>query len=320
MATTTSNLQALAAAWGVGNEYQPIVVDLLKRSSLLQTATVAKASHGIKHKFRYFNSLPTAAFREIGEGIVPQKVDVNTAQIDLKELVFDLFDDYQSILQYPGGKEGWLRDNYPAALAALTNALAKAVFYGNVPSFGYEKAFKGFHQYAKDLGQVIAKKGANSGSRSSIFAVRWDEFDGASLRFNNTELLQVIDMTPNQPIPIVTDTTTNKQMNIFKWIFSAYFTLIIPSAKSVAVITQIDASHLPTADDMNALIDAVEADSGNTVIYCNATARRAIAKIKDGKLNMYAESSDYNNNVATWRGVPIYREDALVATETTALD
>lgn len=28
MATTTSNLQALAAAWGVGNEYQPIVVDL----------------------------------------------------------------------------------------------------------------------------------------------------------------------------------------------------------------------------------------------------------------------------------------------------
>ena len=47
MATTTSNLQALAAAWGVGNEYQPIVVDLLKRSSLLQTATVAKASHGM---------------------------------------------------------------------------------------------------------------------------------------------------------------------------------------------------------------------------------------------------------------------------------
>ena len=84
--------------------------------------------------------------------------------------------------------------------------------------------------------------------------------------------------------------------------------------------SQIDTSHLPTADDMNALIDAVEADSGNTVIYCNATVRRAIAKIKDGKLNMYAESTDYNNNVATWRGVPIYREDALVATETTALD
>ena len=107
-----------------------------------------------------------------------------------------MFDDYQAILQYPGGKEGWLKDNYTAALAALTNALAKAVFYGNVP-VTIEKAFKGFHQYAKDLGQVIAKKGANTAYRSSIFAVRWDEFDGASLRFNNTELLQVIDMTPN---------------------------------------------------------------------------------------------------------------------------
>ena len=71
---------------------------------------------------------------------------------------------------------------------------------------------------------------------------------------------------------------------------------------------------------MNALIDAVEADSGNTVIYCNATARRAISTIKEGRMNMFAESSDYNNNVATWRGVPIYREDALVATETSDLD
>ena len=105
MATTIANLQNLATAWEVGEGSMPIVIDLLKNSRLLQTAAVAKASHGIKHKYRYFNELPTAVFREIGEGIVPQKLENNSAQIDLKELVFDLYDDYQAIKQYPGGKE-----------------------------------------------------------------------------------------------------------------------------------------------------------------------------------------------------------------------
>jgi len=127
-------------------------------------------------------------------------------------------------------------------------------------------------------------------------------------------------MTPNQPIPIVTDTTTNKQMNIFKWIFSSYFTLVIPSAKSVAAITQIDGGHLPTADNINDMLNAVRAETGNTVIYCNTVGEKAISKLKEGKLNMFAESADYNDYVSSWRGIPIYLEDALVATETSVLD
>lgn len=320
MATTTANLQTLAAAWGVGTEYLPIIVDLMKRSSLLQTATAARSTHGIKHKYRYFNTLPTAAFREIGDGIVPQKIDMNTASIDLKELVFDLYDDYQAILQYPGGKDAWVRDNTPAAMAGLANALATAVFYGNNSTFGYAGAFKGFHQYAKDLSQVVAQKSGTTGSRTSIFAVRWDEFDGASLRFNNTALMNVLDMTPTQPIPIVTNTTTNAQLDIFKWKFSSYFSLIVPSAKSVAAITQVDASHAPTVDNMNALVDAVEASTGNTVIYTSKLGRRMIATLKDAKMNTFSDGGDYNSYLPSWRGVPIIVDENILATETTVLD
>lgn len=319
MATTTPNLQALAAAWKVGVDNVPIVVDLLKYSTLLQSAVAAKASNGIKHRYRYFNALPTAVFREIGEGITPQKIDMNTAQIDLKELVFDLFDDYQAILQYPGGKDQWLTDNYPAALAGITNALAKAVFYGYDATFGYSGAFKGLHQYAKDLSKVIAQKGGASASNTSIFAVRWDEFDGASLRFNNTDLINVIDMTPNQPVPIVTDTTNNYQLNVFKWIFSAYFTLVIPSKKSLAVITQVDATHPPTVDNMNALVNAISAPNGQAAIYTSNLGARQIATLKDSKYNMFTESN-YDNAVGAWRGVPILLEENIVETESSVLD
>lgn len=319
MATTTANLQALAAAWKVGVENVPIVVDLLKYSDLLQTAIAAKASNGIKHRYRYFNSLPTAVFREIGEAITPQKIDINTAQIDLKELVFDLYDDYQAILQYPGGKSQWLIDNYPAALAGITNALSKAVYYGYDATFGYSGAFKGLHQYAKDLSQVIAQKGGTTGSRTSIFAIRWDEFDGASLRFNNTDLINVMDMTPQQPIPIVTNTTTNTQLDIFKWKFSSYFSLIVPSKKSVAAITQIDATHAPTVDNMNALINAVKAPNGRVAIYTSSLGSRMIDTLKDAKYNLMGES-DYDNAVGSWRKIPIFIDENISEVETTDLD
>ena len=320
MATTLATLQTLAAAWGVGIDQVPIVVDLIKRSGLLQTATVAKASHGIKHKYRYFNSLPTAAFREIGSGIVPQKIDMNWASIDLKEIAFDLFDDYQAIDQYPGGKSQWLIDNTPAVMAAIGNAVAKAVYYGNDATFGYARAFKGLHQYAKDLSQVTKQKGGASGSRNTIFAVRWDELDGCSLRINNSELISVKDITPSQPTVMVTNTTTNEQLNIYKWLISSYFSLVVPSAKSVAAITQIDASNIPTAQEMDALIDAVAAPSGNVVLYMNGTTKALINSLKGGKLNLMNGDTTYDQNLLAWGITPIILDDNLSKVETTVLD
>jgi len=320
MATTIDNLQTLAAAWQCGVEFQPIIVDLLKYSNLLQTAAVGKASHGIKHRYRYFNSLPTAAFRDIGDGIVPQKVDVNTAQIDLKELGFDLYDDYRAILEYPGGKDAWLADNAPAAYAGISNAISRAVFYGNITTFGYAKAFKGLHQYAKDLSQVIAQKGGSTGYRTSAFAVRWDDFDGASIKINNTAPVNVLDITPSQPVPIVLSTSTNEQLNVYKWIIASYMTLIVPSKKSVAVITQIDATHAPTADNMNALVDAVRAPNGRVAIYTSNLGARQIATLKDGKLSAYMTDNNYDNSVGSWRNVPIFVDENISEAETTGLD
>lgn len=320
MATTTENLQAIAAGWDIGVEHAPIIIDLLKQSNFLQTAVVAKASHGIKHEFRTFDDLPSAVFREFGTGIVPQKLGVNTAKIDLKLLEFILWGDEEMILQWNGGKDGWVGDHYQAAYTSLMIALAKAAFYGNDATFGYAGAFKGLHQYAKDLSQVVARKGADTGSRSSIFAVRWEEFDGASLRINNTDLLSVRDMTPTQAVPMITDTTTNEQLDVFKWKFNSYFALTVPSAKSVAAITQVDGTHGVTVADMNDLIEAVEAPTGRVEIYANKVGRASIRALKAAKFSMYNDDMNYNTRLATWDSVPINLEENLSKAETAVLD
>lgn len=308
------NLQTLAAAWRVGTDNEPIAIDLMRNSILLQTATVAKATHGSKHRFRFFDELPTAAFRDIGQGITPQRLDHNTATVDLKELTFKLYEDYRAIDEYPGGKDGWLRDNYDAAINALAQGAIKATYYGNKTE-GIAGSFKGLIQYAQDMDTIVKACNGTSGERTSIFGVRWDEKTGASIRINNTNLLDVRDLSPNNPVPIVLDTTYNKQMDVYQWLFASYFTLVMPS-KSVAAITQLSGDKTITVDDMNALVNKISKIGGQKAIYTSELGMIKIAKLKHEKLNMFTETMDMNTYLAAWRGVPIYVDDNILETET----
>ena len=70
MALTYPQLQNLAVEWGV-RDNPAVIVDLVKSSGILQTALVAPSNFGNKHKSKYWNALPSAAFRALGAGIVP---------------------------------------------------------------------------------------------------------------------------------------------------------------------------------------------------------------------------------------------------------
>ncbi len=110
------------------------------------------------------------------------------------------------------------------------------------------------------------------------------------------------------------------QAPVYSWWLNAYFTLVVPSAASVAVIKDVNISNCPTVNEMNNLIDAVEANSGRIVIYCNKLGRACIESLKDTKLSQYNETMDYNTRLTTWRGVPIILDTNISSAETSALD
>ena len=85
MATTNPTLQRLAVAWEVPDD-PTVIIDLAKASGILQSAVVANASHGTSHKYKIVNALPTGAFRNIGEGIVPTSLSTDRMKIDLWNL------------------------------------------------------------------------------------------------------------------------------------------------------------------------------------------------------------------------------------------
>jgi hypothetical protein len=321
MATTTAVLQNLAAQWAVPDD-PTLIVDLIKRSGILQTALVLPSSHGNKHKYKYFNSLPSSAFRALGAGIVPSAISHNTAAIDLWDVSALAQEDATEIEAYPGGKAGWIRANMGAFIEGMGQTIAKQIIYGTDITFGSTAGFLGLHQYTKANSNVI-QAGGTTGSRTSIFAVRWDASNGASLRVNagtTGNLIKVNDITPVNPALVVTSTTTNAQLPVYSWWLNAFMTLINPADTASAVITQVDASNAPTYTEMNQLLDYVDAGSGQTYIYCNSLGARMIASLKDTKLNLFSETMNYNDYVSSWRGVPIIIDNNILSTETTALD
>lgn len=320
MATTIATLQNLNTAWQVPDD-NSILIDLTKQSGILQTALVRPSSHGNKHKYKYWNNLPSGGFRSFGVGIVPSVISKDTVSNDLWEYADLMQGDAGEVMAHPGGKAGWLRDNVPAFLEGAGNKISTQIIYGTT-SFGSTSGFLGFHQYAKNNSKVTAQLSGSSGSRTSIFAVRWDQTNGASLRVwpQSGRLIEVMDLTPSQPVTVTTDTTTGAQLPVYQWWVRAYFTLVIPAATAVAAITQIDATHLPTAQQFETLIAAVRKNSGNIVLYGNDLAYSSLIALKYGKLSALVGDSNLDVSVAAFNGTPFVLDQNILSTETTDLD
>jgi len=321
MALTTPQIQNLLVEWGV-QDSPVIIADLIKKSGLLQTALIAKASHGFQHKYKFYNELPSATFRTIGGSIVPSTISKDRAKIDLWNLITYLKGDYKDVEENPGGKKGWVAANMPAAMAGFGQALTTQIFYGTDPTFGSTTGFLGFHQYAKANSKVTAQLGGTTASRNTLFAVRWEEDDGASIRIgSNANLMNIRDLTPTDPTTTVTDTTTGAESVDYKWLIETFCALVVPSATSCAAITQIDSSHAPTVGQINDLIDAVDTGSGRIVLYCNTVVKNLIWNLKNTALKLAPADYDYNTQILSWNGMAQLSLDTnLVSTETTVLD
>lgn len=324
MATVSPRLQGLRTAWNVPDD-NSILVDLVKASGILQTALVLPSNAGPKHKYKLHNTLPAASFRNMGGAITPSLTSTDSAELDLWILESMAEYDYQYIDNYPGGRLGWLADNMPAYLEGMGQSWAKQVIYGGTALADANTGFVGLHAYAKALGNVSAtlSLGGVSGSCTSIFCVRWNDFDGASIRINpsntNRELINVAEMNGGS-VYTVTGSASTERLNVYGWLINAYNTLVIPSKKSVAVMTQIDSGHKPTVATMEELVKSVYAPTGQKFIYCNLDGLAYINELKGAKMSMFTESNDYDTALGYWAGIPIIVDENILSTETSAID
>jgi len=319
MATVPSLLQNLNVSWQVQDD--PIVIaDLVKYSGMLQTGIVQPSNHGNKHKYKIYNTLPSAAFRNPGSGIVPVTISTDLRENQLWECSLLVQEDQKIVDSWKGGQAGFIRDNTPALLASLGQKAATQIAYGT-STFGSQAGFVGLHQYIKEYGNVVSQKGGTTGSRCSLIAVRWNADDGVSLRVLPNAAGNLINNEYLGKSLLQKSTTTNEQLPVYSWYVWAYFTLVVPAKTAAAAITQIDATHAPTSPNIDDLVDAVRG-VGDVYIYGNKDALSYVTALKYAKgiITLTPVDTRINNLVTEWNGVSVIREDNLVTTETTALD
>jgi hypothetical protein len=323
MATTSARLQNLSLEWQV-QDTPAVIADLVKSSGMLQTALVAPANWGNKHKYKVWNALPAGSFRSFGTGIVPVSLSKDMNSIDLWEVSTLMQGDCGEVDAHPGGMEGWFNANISGVLAGLGQTITKQLIYGT-SSFGSTSGFVGLHQYCTQNSTATALDSDDGGTGywSSIFVVRWDADTGASVRIYPNANGQLITTEYLGKQTVVTSTTTNAQQPVYSWYVKAFMTLVIPSATSVYAIREIgngtNSTDTPTASNMDYAIDYVmQGGAGNIVIYPNLYGLAALRALKTSKIGTsYSEA--INTNVPTWNGVPIALDTNLSAVETTAL-
>lgn len=304
----------------------PAVIDsLLNASGILDTALFEGASHNAWDVGKKVSSLPSGSFIQPGGSTTDQTVDDEIVQTDLKLMRSIQSEPIEIVNSYPGGKEAFFRNQSPAFLEGLGQTLAKQAIYGVNSTFGDESGFDGFHQIARRNGKVIQANGA-SGSRTTIFAVRWRP-GVCSMLFNPNhmaagEFIKFSYVNGGEPVMEVTNTTTAAKKLVYQGFYDSYSALKALDSKNIAAYTQIqDADNgRPTSDNMDLLLDYVNADPTNTFLYCNRTGRRMLNKLKDGKLEMIPAGNNYDRRVEAWNGIPIVLDENILSTETSVLD
>ena len=255
------------------SEQAPIVTDLVKSLGILETAQFGFSSDYLRHEFEVQTDDGDAAVRAINGSIVATMSNSILGSVQLPAIE-RLVEIDKVLAKKWGGIQGFLNDKNrtTAYMASILQLLAKAMVYGDDPTFGVPGAFKGLHQIAKANSNVVAKLSGASGSRTSIFAVHWSEGETEVVmpQEANGDIVQ-IELVGGGTLQAPTaDTATKARSLVYGANFWTNAALCAPSKASVAAITQIDSTHKPTAGQIDLLIDAVKGlADGKTFLYMN---------------------------------------------------
>jgi hypothetical protein len=310
----TNNLTELARLYNMIPK--TVSETIMNASGLLRTMNFDMAVAGDKDIYSQYNSLPTATLSIPGAGMTGQSVLAENKEISLA-YAYILHEELKSIVEMSAiagmTVESYFSSKAPLFYEALAQKFAALAFYGSLNDT--ESPFLGLKQIATANSQTITASGG-SGSSTSIYAVRWKPGMCTGL-YNPTVMaggeLVKQDWINNGSSYMISESNTRYEYYGVKHTLN--LGLKVTSKDLVATYENLDSSHLPTSDNMDALLDLVKSDPTNTILYMNRTARRYLMKLKNSKLEVGNVDNGINNKVLFWNEIPIIIDDNITDTE-----
>jgi len=294
-----------------------VLENIINASGLLRTMNFDAAIAGEKDIYRTFDELPTATISQFGAAIVPQSLTSANKELTLA-YVTALQQELTDIVENATiDKSEYFRTRSTLYYEAIAQKLAKLFFYGS--SYDITSPFRGFKEIAETNSQTIVGNSSGSSAMSTIFAIRWKPQYCTGL-FNPqmmTKGMLVKSEWKHQgnSYTKTSNVSTGAEYDVFGMLHSACLGVKVVSKDLVATYTKLDASYLPTSDNMDKLCDMVKAEGGNTVLYMTRAIRRSLMKLKNTKLELINSDNGIDNRVEAWNGIPIMIDENLIDTE-----
>jgi len=279
---------------------QPQMVNfLLNTNPVLANMPMEPTSNGTNHVYEEMLSITEAQVVDLDEAL--PTVDSTSAlkQMNVSAIGGTLIVGEDKAKAF-GGPGYYFNTKIPGILEKTGNSLEKSTLYNNMRAAAVA-AYSNSSLTGNTDHAILA--GGSGSLLNSIIAVKWES--GNTTGLYNPEgfgkgMLFDIKAISNGALYAHTDSRL-----VYGARLKSHFGVLNANPRNVATIMNIDADNIPTEDEIDTMLEAVRADSMNTVIYMHPGTLRLLRAYKDSALRVGVEDKNFDRQIEKWNGIPV---------------
>lgn len=284
---------------------QKFIDNITESSPILEKVKFTAASHAFWNAYEELQNVTGAAFTDLDAPATLAGTTTGLKRVDMKVMSAKIEGGQDSITAQ-GGKEAYFAKKLGPILRKNGMSLETAFYYQNWLKYAIDNA-------ATNL--IYAQTGLTSGtSYSSIVAVRFEENVTCGLYSPEVGMgADLFQLTPINGGNLYEFQAPKAGVFGYGMLMKAYLGMQIADTRTVAAIVNIDDSHVPSAMQMEDLLDMVRAQDGQTYLFMHRHTAGLIGTAhKYSKLRMDPEDMDISVIANDWGGIPIVTSHNLL--------
>lgn len=274
--------------------------DLTVNTPIFDTMELYASTHGVRHAYEKLVEVTGGSFVGLDEALPEADVESKLDWENLGVLGFSIEAGIDTVNQIGG--------SFPAYLAKKAPMITRKTAMQAEHSLIYDI----LREFARKNGKLLTAYQSAAGSNHfTLLAVRWEEEELCGLYdengFGQGAMLETIYMGNGAPYK------KNDGRTVYGADFKSYIGFLTANPQNIAGVVNINASHKPTAEMIDEMLDGCEAgQNGKTYIYGHPKALRMLSEIKGSAIEMGVNETNYSRRIKTWDGiqlVPSYNFD-----------
>ena len=269
-----------------------LLENLTEDTAVLNQMKFEPASHGLWNAYEEVTSIKGAGFVDMNAPLPQLGVDTKLKKQDLSIMGGEIFVPEDTAKMW-GSAEAYFAKRTPALLKEAGMTAEQKLIYNNIAKF------------AKDNGKLQSAGGSAAASGDtglySMYAFRQIEGENIGLYspegFKNGAGLDVAKINGGNLYK-----NTNGVLG-YGIRLKGYFGFQLANAKGVAGIVNINASHIPTAAQIDDMLIEARATAANTFIICHPKVLSMLNIYKGNVLQMTTGDQDMNRTYMAWNGI-----------------